>query len=252
MTLFEVDEAANRIRAEVDNEGYIVFGSTFSEDMEGKIRVSVVATGIDAQAVARPAPTVLSVIDRGAPSAAQKPDAEAPEHKLATVVKMVPPAAAATEPAPSVSGNAAPAAGETGGPGTCRGQGRRQRNRGLSTRHTGPRLPATSSSRRRPKPRAPLPTNPRLPLRRRRRRTRRPPRGWPGTGGPTLFERVTGTGRAAKSAKAALGDGDGLAHRHPIAGRGQLGGLDSTERVAVAQSEEDLLDIPAFLRRQAN
>ncbi|MCH8835294.1 MAG: cell division protein FtsZ, partial [Proteobacteria bacterium] len=44
MTLFEVDEAANRIRAEVDNEGYIVFGSTFSEDLEGKIRVSVVAT----------------------------------------------------------------------------------------------------------------------------------------------------------------------------------------------------------------
>ena len=70
--------------------------------------------------------------------------------------------------------------------------------------------------------------------------------------GPTLFERVTGTGRAAKSAKAALADGDGVAHRHPTGGRGQLGGLDSAERVAVAQSEDDLLDIPAFLRRQAN
>lgn len=49
MTLFEVDEAANRIREEVDPEANIIFGSTFSDAMEGKMRVSVVATGIDAQ-----------------------------------------------------------------------------------------------------------------------------------------------------------------------------------------------------------
>lgn len=48
MTLFEVDEAANRIRQEVDPEANIIFGSTFDEKMEGVIRVSVVATGIDA------------------------------------------------------------------------------------------------------------------------------------------------------------------------------------------------------------
>jgi len=48
MTLFEVDEAANRIRQEVDPEANIIFGSTFDEKMEGIIRVSVVATGIDA------------------------------------------------------------------------------------------------------------------------------------------------------------------------------------------------------------
>ncbi len=48
MTLFEVDEAANRIREEVDPEANILFGSTFDETMEGKLRVSVVATGIDA------------------------------------------------------------------------------------------------------------------------------------------------------------------------------------------------------------
>ena len=48
MTLFEVDEAANRIREEVDPEANIIFGSTFDETMEGKMRVSVVATGIDA------------------------------------------------------------------------------------------------------------------------------------------------------------------------------------------------------------
>jgi len=47
MTLFEVDEAANRIREEVDAEANIIFGSTFNPALEGKIRVSVVATGID-------------------------------------------------------------------------------------------------------------------------------------------------------------------------------------------------------------
>lgn len=47
MTLFEVDEAANRIREEVDESANIIFGSTFNDALEGKIRVSVVATGID-------------------------------------------------------------------------------------------------------------------------------------------------------------------------------------------------------------
>ncbi len=46
MTLFEVDEAANRIRDEVDPEANIIFGSTFSDSLEGIMRVSVVATGI--------------------------------------------------------------------------------------------------------------------------------------------------------------------------------------------------------------
>jgi cell division protein FtsZ len=47
MTLFEVDEAANRIRAEVDPDANIIVGSTFNQDLEGRVRVSVVATGID-------------------------------------------------------------------------------------------------------------------------------------------------------------------------------------------------------------
>jgi cell division protein FtsZ len=48
MTLYEVDEAANRIREEIDGDANIIFGSTFNESMQGTIRVSVVATGIDA------------------------------------------------------------------------------------------------------------------------------------------------------------------------------------------------------------
>ncbi|RST70241.1 cell division protein FtsZ [Candidatus Aquarickettsia rohweri] len=51
MTLFEVDEAANRIKEEVDPNANIIFGSAFDVDLEGKLRVSVVATGIDAKTV---------------------------------------------------------------------------------------------------------------------------------------------------------------------------------------------------------
>jgi cell division protein FtsZ len=47
MTLFEVDEAATRIREEVDTDANIILGATFDEELEGLIRVSVVATGID-------------------------------------------------------------------------------------------------------------------------------------------------------------------------------------------------------------
>ncbi len=46
MTLYEVDEAANRIREEVDPDANIIFGTSFDEGMDGKIRVSVVATGL--------------------------------------------------------------------------------------------------------------------------------------------------------------------------------------------------------------
>ena len=47
LTLYEVDEAATRIREEVDQEANIIVGATFDESLEGIIRVSVVATGID-------------------------------------------------------------------------------------------------------------------------------------------------------------------------------------------------------------
>jgi len=49
LTLFEVDEAANRIRQEVDEEANVIFGSAVDDALTGRIRVSVVATGIDSQ-----------------------------------------------------------------------------------------------------------------------------------------------------------------------------------------------------------
>lgn len=73
MTLFEADEAANRIRSEVDTDAYIIFGSTFDDSLEGHIRVSVVATGMDREAMAAPAPTFLSVSSPVARPAAPAP-----------------------------------------------------------------------------------------------------------------------------------------------------------------------------------
>jgi cell division protein FtsZ len=56
LTLYEVDEAATRIREEVDQEANIIVGATFDESLEGIIRVSVVATGIDTVAHAQRPP----------------------------------------------------------------------------------------------------------------------------------------------------------------------------------------------------
>ena len=64
ITLFEVDEAANRIRAEVDDEAYIIVGSAFDNSLEGVMRVSVVATGIDANASQMALPTMLHLADQ--------------------------------------------------------------------------------------------------------------------------------------------------------------------------------------------
>ena len=59
LTLFEVDEAANRIRSEVDPDANIIVGSTFNEAMNGKMRVSVFATGIEAEQAARASSTTV-------------------------------------------------------------------------------------------------------------------------------------------------------------------------------------------------
>src|SRR5579862_717211 len=47
LTLYEVDEAASRIRQEVDEDANIILGATFDQSLDGMVRVSVVATGID-------------------------------------------------------------------------------------------------------------------------------------------------------------------------------------------------------------
>ena len=135
LTLFELDDAANRIREKVDPEANIIVGSTLDPSMEGMIRVSVVATGIDVEADKRAeAPREASFVDRAAaapmrmpepvardPQPEPQPQAEQPNLFTSERMSRVPeqpayqpqPAAAAQqpyEPAPSRFGGHAAAA----------------------------------------------------------------------------------------------------------------------------------------------
>ena len=101
MTLFEVDEAANRIRDEVDPEANIIFGSTFDEQLHGRIRVSVVATGIDGLAASQPKPARPVLVSerptpRMAPAAtpAAEPDDRQPARSSRRQSAATPPAVA--------------------------------------------------------------------------------------------------------------------------------------------------------------
>ncbi|GGH30289.1 cell division protein FtsZ [Cribrihabitans marinus] len=81
LTLFELDEAANRIREEVDPDANIIVGSTLDTDMEGLMRVSVVATGIDATEGASETPVARRPLST---PLKQKVDAEEPRQEPAT------------------------------------------------------------------------------------------------------------------------------------------------------------------------
>ena len=126
MRLMEVDEAANHIRELVDPDANIIWGSAFNDNLNGKIRVSVVATGIDSDAGASAAPLTqpfsfasrpavavpTAAASKPAPQAAPAPvaaPAPAPEAEPETLELDVPaapapapltPPAAAAKPAP--------------------------------------------------------------------------------------------------------------------------------------------------------
>ena len=107
MTLFEVDEAANRVREEVDTDAHIIFGSALDEGLEGVMRVSIVATGIEADQAAMPRPTMISLVH----DADQAPPAALPEAQPAPLVSAntAPPITAASAVAPVAVASAAPA-----------------------------------------------------------------------------------------------------------------------------------------------
>jgi cell division protein FtsZ len=77
LTLFEVDEAATRIREEVDQDANIIVGATFDETLDGVIRVSVVATGIEQALISRNATTSAATVTNAVAPAAS------PENRLA-------------------------------------------------------------------------------------------------------------------------------------------------------------------------
>lgn len=84
LTLFEVDEAATRIREEVDQDANIIVGATFDEALDGLIRVSVVATGIEQAAIARNSQATSAPVANPAPQVpAPAAPAAAAESRLA-------------------------------------------------------------------------------------------------------------------------------------------------------------------------
>ena len=77
MRLMEVDEAASHIKELVDPDANIIWGSAFNNDLGGKIRVSVVATGIEADSVAQPTPGKVFTFPARQPVATPAPAAPA-------------------------------------------------------------------------------------------------------------------------------------------------------------------------------
>ncbi len=210
MTLFEVDEAANRIREEVDPEANIIFGSTFDEQLAGRMRISVVATGIDAGTVAQTRPVVQLVADRSRDEALAAPQPAAP-----------PPAAESTPlPAEAVETaavrNGAFIAPRPVEPAVARPAA-------VATPAVAPNALAEAALVNGGKT-APHKAKPRM---------------------PSLFERVTGVSRGRSD------ESDQGSRPATPAAQPRLGALDPSDRLSPSK-EEDLLDIPAFLRRQAN
>lgn len=79
MTLYEVDEAANRIKDEVDENANIIIGSTFDDNLKGIVRVSVVATGIEAGAKSKLRPVTRGEVINMGQQMQDYPSAETPE-----------------------------------------------------------------------------------------------------------------------------------------------------------------------------
>jgi cell division protein FtsZ len=107
MTLLEVDEACNAISAEVDPDANTIFGAAFDDSLSGKIRVSVVATGMDGASISaiehklpRVAAPVARPVEAAQPEAAAAPHAEPFEALLTGAPEELQETETADEPAP--------------------------------------------------------------------------------------------------------------------------------------------------------
>ncbi len=241
MTLFEVDEAANRIRSEVDPDAFIIFGSTFDDQLDGKIRVSVVATGMDvAASAAKPVPAtakpggVVRSLSEARQSQAKSREGFAAE-------------AGRGEDGAAASGYAGEASAQEferrasaapmSGPREPAFFGQAEAAGGAG--NSGTFIPPPPFSRTNVEARSPAET------------------AGAGNGArlaesdgqrgvmANLFARVIGAGPARVS-KPEQPDADATRPQP------RVGTMSAEEKLPTSQTADDLLDIPAFLRRQAN
>ncbi|HJP20416.1 MAG: cell division protein FtsZ [Alphaproteobacteria bacterium] len=301
MTLFEVDEAANRVRDEVHAEANIIFGSTFDQTLEGTMRVSIVATGIDSETKRQPvtspslrlqvvgggqaetgtdagAEAELDEIEAGAgpPQVRQLAEARTPAVALRSTAPIgpVPAPASVTTPPPASAPEVPPVTAEAASEPAVQAKDESE-----------PKEPATAARESFIPPPPVEPLLKRQPLRapepfataaldNASKQSKKHQRG------PSLLERMTGTGRARQAAEEAKQPKPATpaavaapaAQTAPAASRvpeerpqpaptpvkpldvtpAASPSLPATGTLSPAPSDDDLLDIPAFLRRQAN
>ncbi|MDA0220357.1 MAG: cell division protein FtsZ [Proteobacteria bacterium] len=276
MTLFEVDEAANRIREEVDPDANIIFGAAFDETMNGSMRVSLVATGIEAegmvanpvgrpaltaiaggqgQRVAAPAPMAANVVAakvQGQHALALDTSAIAQEEARMQEVADNPapePVAVAPQPAPQAVAQPAPAAAPRAfsflGRTDTRPEAETETADGGSfipeAPVAAPRKPVAQPQQADPMGAAALANNGAREQRK-----------------PSLFERMTGQNRHRETARhepeiqQAAPQRPAPAAPQPAPRPAPQAAPQAEARMEVQPVDDDVLDIPAFLRRQAN
>ncbi|MGV8996707.1 MAG: cell division protein FtsZ [Parvibaculaceae bacterium] len=274
LTLYEVDEAANRIRSEVDPDANIIVGSTFDASLNGSMRVSVVATGIDHEKSMQPAPLEVTKVTKvvAAERMGQRPGvaatfaAPAPAQRPAEVVLQAQPQMSAPEMTYETSERSPnihmggdlhefeaeviihkPEQPRMQQPVARRDEPVVPAGAVLAEPKAAPYIPGGLDKVQAGKEagfhagRAPQATQARAPKR-----------------GPSFFERLTGGRRRAEEETEAP-----VQRREPVAARPQA---EPQQRPAAQQSltpstegrlvqpsfEEEQLEIPTFLRRQAN
>ncbi len=238
LTLFEVDQAANRIREEVDEDANIIFGSAIDPELQGRIRVSVVATGIDSPAMAeRDKPRLVAVAGGAMPMPQPIP---LPMHAS---VQLAMPAGAAPAPAPVMTLH------------PLRQQAPQMASVAEAMPETAPMMEPMTTAAPQPiphpvaPPAAPVTSAPRSglfaePPKPVAQPSVEPPR-------PTLFSTVTGAFRRARQHQAPnMGAEPAPVRVEPAVQEARL----EQPRASVRQTggDEVGLDIPAFLRRQSS
>lgn len=234
LTLFEVDQAANRIREEVAEDANIIFGSAIDENLTGKIRVSVVATGIDSPVqyekqsptIKQPAePEKVPASEPTHQKEASAPKASAPPTTEIPPVQHTPEAIQYQEPPASASHKAAPVA---------------EQKQSVPVQHDNePRAPSPDAIPERASktsPRSGLFSDPHH----RQDDTPPPP-------SRSLFGIVTGALRGNKSYPASQTEqGKNEPSMVTNAEQGQVKSQSDSNKI-----DEEGLDIPAFLRRKS-
>jgi len=304
MTLYEVDEACNHIRDQVDPDANIIFGSTFDESLAGRVRVSVVATGIDVEASQRA--EVMAMQNAAIATLRQKTEPRPtrpaaalgastiearfePMVDLTELAEAAPATAEARVPEPAYAGGdpLAPARTATAASRPAPGSTFTPRFQPEPTPSplVAPEARAHAAEGRRvtdgvrsaaaaAAPAAPMAASQVQPqtLRSRaevlaeltaRHAARIEPTAYPSRQSepapesrPSLFERMTRSGRARTAPRpdaqpSSRTPAAELRPQAPAEARMQAQAT-TAEPIAVGRSDDDLLDSPAFLRRQAN